>query len=89
MKTTNIPIKKHTPKRRRPSRWILYEPWWGCPEPIGGVVQDIKRGLENPINVEAVAVDLMFKDYYNNVVLTEEFKPKSLLERITNKIRRK
>lgn len=56
--TYKIPIKKHTKVRRPISNYVALSKW----HDIYGInnnplVQDIKRGLENPLDIEQVIVD--------------------------------
>lgn len=95
MKTTNIRIHKHTKVRRPISNYVALSKW----HDIYGInnnplVQDIKRGLENPLYCwstlqEMYDWEIKHMPPAKNLYKSNLFKPKSLLERITNKIRRK
>lgn len=99
MKAITIPIKSHTKVRRPASRYITLVmentynvPFDQTPKEPTILVQDIKRGLDNPILLLKPKPNDTFR--YNPNKLAKELwqidpKPKSLLERITNKIRRK
>lgn len=97
----NIPIKKHTPVRYPKSKCelLLYYSLTGSPYssrnnwsfyPEYPLVTDISTGLENPLWCEHIFPS-DWNMYYNKDGTTYYAppKPKSLWQKLTNKLRRK
>ena len=80
-----IPIKSHTPVRRPMSKWVCGGDGYHRYSRVH--VQDIKRGLENPLYCwstlqEMYDWEIKHMPPAKNPYKSNLFKPKSLLERI-------